>query len=279
MSLPPEIAQVPTGLNAQQEAANQTTEAKREMTGFERGTLRWAKLAVGMSAVAAFFVCLQWWEMRRGGIDTHALAQATKNASEAARDQADAAQRFSHTVEAINGRMQDAVDQLESAANNAKAAIKATRDAMRLDQRAWVGIEGHLPVENLRLGGHPRLGVKIVNSGKTPALHFIELIGANEQYTGAPFVADYSRHVPTAPRLSMSVIQPNSGLDAYTLPFNDAFTQAMIDDLKVGRVMLRVYGKLSYEDVFHKRHHTTFCMFVNADLVNLAPCDTYNYAD
>ncbi len=85
MSLPPEIPQAPDRLNAQQEATNQLNGIEREMTGFERATLRWARVAVIMSGLAALFVCLQWWEMRQGGIDTHTLATATKTQADLAK--------------------------------------------------------------------------------------------------------------------------------------------------------------------------------------------------
>jgi hypothetical protein len=135
---------------------------QREMTGFERGTLRWAKVAVFMSALAALFVCLQWYEMHQGGVDTHALADA-------AIDQADAAQQFSDTAEDINNRMSDAVDQLTTTTDNVKASIQATQEAMRLDQRAWLGI-WHTYILPADQTGTIKIQIEIVNTGKTPAI-------------------------------------------------------------------------------------------------------------
>jgi hypothetical protein len=110
-----------------------------------------ALVLVGLLQFGAAF--LQWktmdkqlGEMKSGGIDTHALANA-------ASDQADAAQQFSDTAEDINGRMQDAVDQLEASANNAKASIHATQDALRLEQRAWVSASNFQTVEGSEVTG------------------------------------------------------------------------------------------------------------------------------
>src|ERR1700691_3675111 len=50
-------------------AADQLTEIEKQMTGFERATLRWTKAAVFMSFLAAGFVRLQWIEMRNGATD------------------------------------------------------------------------------------------------------------------------------------------------------------------------------------------------------------------
>jgi hypothetical protein len=56
----------------------QLPKVEQQMSGFEKATLRWAKLAVGMSALAALFVCAQWYEMHSGGFDTRTLAEAAK---------------------------------------------------------------------------------------------------------------------------------------------------------------------------------------------------------
>ena len=57
------------------------------MSGFEKSTLRWAKVAVLMSFLAAVFVCAQWYEMHTGGVDTHNLAVAAKNQADLQREQ------------------------------------------------------------------------------------------------------------------------------------------------------------------------------------------------
>ena len=64
--------------------------AEREMTGFEKATLRWSKIAVIMATVAAAFISAQWWEMHEGGKDTHNLASDTHTLALAAKEQADA---------------------------------------------------------------------------------------------------------------------------------------------------------------------------------------------
>jgi hypothetical protein len=56
----------------------QTPKQHPNMNEFERSTIKWARAAVIMSFLAALFVCLQWNEMRKGGADTHDLADAAK---------------------------------------------------------------------------------------------------------------------------------------------------------------------------------------------------------
>ena len=68
-------------------AAPQLPEVEKQMSGFEKATLRWAKVAVILSALAALFVCAQWYEMHTGGADTHDLAIAAKDQAAAAKAQ------------------------------------------------------------------------------------------------------------------------------------------------------------------------------------------------
>lgn len=89
--LPPAEVPKATDTKASQPAtAQQLEQVEKQMSSFEKTTLRWAKLAVCMSGVAALFVCLQWYEMHEGGADTHTLAQAAKESADAAHLSAEA---------------------------------------------------------------------------------------------------------------------------------------------------------------------------------------------
>jgi hypothetical protein len=59
----------------------------------------------------------------QGGVDTHALAQASIGTAKAADAQAKAAQRFSDTAEGIKRGVSNAVEQLQAAAANAKDSV------------------------------------------------------------------------------------------------------------------------------------------------------------
>src|SRR5579862_647707 len=52
---------------------------EERMTKFERSSIRLAWVAVGISALAAIFVCLQWHEMHSSSGDTHNLTVAAGN--------------------------------------------------------------------------------------------------------------------------------------------------------------------------------------------------------
>jgi hypothetical protein len=123
-------------------------------------------IALG-TVVSAVAIGFQWWELHIGGKDTTRIADAAQKQACAANRSADAAQQFADTAALISGGIGDAVKKLEAQAKNSAAAIKATQDAMRQDQRAWVVLRG--------VGGRPELDkpwtiqVVFTNTGKTPA--------------------------------------------------------------------------------------------------------------
>ena len=62
---------------AQQAESNKAlTDLDERMSNFEEAQLRWTRLTVGVSLLAAVFICGQWWEMHSGSRDTRALADA-----------------------------------------------------------------------------------------------------------------------------------------------------------------------------------------------------------
>jgi cell division protein FtsL len=69
--------------------AQQLANVEREMTGFEKATLRWAKVAVIMSGLVAIFVCAQCYEMYTGGKDTRDLAVAAGKQADRTKDLVD----------------------------------------------------------------------------------------------------------------------------------------------------------------------------------------------
>jgi hypothetical protein len=75
---PSKIAKSLTSKPAAPATEKHLTEAKTQMTSFEKATLRWSIVAVILSLLAAFFVSGQWYEMHTSGVDTHKLAEAAK---------------------------------------------------------------------------------------------------------------------------------------------------------------------------------------------------------
>jgi hypothetical protein len=260
--VPPVTEQQPGSPDAAQ-VAKEDVDTKIENLGDQlHAAEKWMIWLTG--AIAFFGLCtvvvgaLQWnamkgqlREMKSGGVDTHALA-------ETASDQADAAQQFSDTAEDINQRMSDAVDQLSAAAAHAKSSIQATQDAMRLDQRAWVTVEGFKPTT---FGtGQRFLATRVFkNTGRTPAIHVHARAVLNPSKPKEP--VDWTIAYKAQPKTT-EVVGPqeelNSLLDG-TKGFPKGLSDAGFEDIKAGRTIVYDYGIVSYCDVFGREHWTKFC--------------------
>jgi hypothetical protein len=142
--------------------AKQLEDVEEKASAFERSTLRWAKAAVIMSALAALFVCLQWYEMHTGGKDTHDLAVAAGNQATWTQRLADSAKTQSDRTQTLADRMKDQADRTKDVADRtknladqaiiqSKAAERSAgtaRDALQIGNRPWIKIS-HRIVEPL----------------------------------------------------------------------------------------------------------------------------------
>lgn len=234
-----------------------------------------AIVVVGLLQFGAAF--MQWRaiagqleEMKSGGVDTHALANA-------ASDQADAAQQFSDTAEDINGRMSEAVDQLSAAAENAKAGIEATQSALRQEQRAWVGM--------MQITGIPEVGkpfhmtVLFQNTGRTPAMDFVSQERMIPLASGQEFAPNWAAKAPGIhshallfPNQSFTAVVKSSGQDV-------AVDQPALDFVSNGKMTLFVFGRACYKDVFRQKHWIRFCESYDPAGKDWVACAKFNEID
>jgi cell division protein FtsL len=231
--------------------AQQLADVEKEMTGFERATLGWAKVAVLMSGLAAIFVCAQWYEMHVGGQDTHALAEAAKKQSDKMSNMSDAADKIRQAAQDMvvqDQRIADNAQRAMDASNKqSQASIQATRDAMRLDQRAWVSAEPATGVPTNE--GSYTIQFPIKNTGKTPATNVaVYFMGRffkpdeklTYKFTGLPLPSGYLS--PNSPRAFAYSGEPGT-----------------VDVAAHKGEIFVVYGAITYEDVFSVKHWITYC--------------------
>jgi cell division protein FtsL len=195
-SLPPAQIAEPVHAPASEPATAQQLQAvEKQTSSFEKATLRWAKLAVFMSAIAALFVCLQWYEMHSGGQDTHDLAAAAGKQADAAGKQADAAGKEVDRMKDFADKMKEQADRTKELAEQAKVQAAAAQksadiahDALTRSNRPWVGVDSvHLtePIGFIKAGDEKdptyfvsgSFEITIKNYGSSPALsvkNFIE---------------------------------------------------------------------------------------------------------
>lgn len=245
-----------------------------------------AAIAIG-TVVSAAAIFLQWREMVKGGTDTGLLVgYAQRQADDAdkiklsADKQANAAQQFADTAVLINNSLGNAVEKLDAQAKASAASIKATQEAMRLDQRAWVGVLAQMDKPEV---GKPLIGKALItNSGKTFAVKMTIQTHLAISRTKLDVL-------PTIPSVlwgeSIGLLIPNRPYESH-VTFRDASgtplksIQQEIDNLTTGGFYVYIFGEVHYNDVFQQPHETDFCWWRSGtEEVDFIQCDTHNTAD
>jgi hypothetical protein len=140
----------------------QATETKFEerMSAFERSMIRLTRAGVIIAGVTLIIFGGQLYEMYDAG-------RLTGELRDAAKDQAKAADKFASSAVNMETAVQKAVEEFHTMAESSKGSIKATQQAIRLDQRAWLVVkrfEG-----KLELNKSWDIKIWFRNTGKTPA--------------------------------------------------------------------------------------------------------------
>jgi hypothetical protein len=165
------------------------------------------------------------------------------------------------------------------AANSLNAAIAQ----FRLDQRAWVG-----PIEATRktdVAGKvvTGLGIIMTNSGKTPGRNVVTHIDWNmipvtsrQLPDASKYTFNYEHEGKSGVPGSKSVMQPSTRrsywIDQWPSP-----EQAR--SIAKETLLLYIYGRITYDDIFGKQHLTLFCVYYDPDLSNVHSCPVHNDAN
>jgi hypothetical protein len=264
---------------AENTTENELDAIEKELSGFEKATLRWAKVAVLLSGLAALFVCAQWLEMHTSSRDTHDLAIAAGKQADAAKAQSDQAIQQTDKMEKslvktdnLIRATSDLATQAKRSADTAREALNASLAASRLDERPWVGSKG-IGI-NFPLAADKRIlgEIIIVNSGKSFALKTTAKIWIHISNTP---VSELSH--PDAKDISPVILFPNQEMPIkVALPAQPK--EADIEALKSKKMFLYLYARVVYFDVFGKRHHTEVCGIFNGD-ADFEACTFHNSAD
>jgi hypothetical protein len=222
-----------------------------------------------LAAVAALTLV----ELIQGGADTKALVDASKK-------QAEAAQQFADTADDINGSIGDAVDKLDAEAKNSAAAIKATQDAMRQDQRAWIFATGFELSEEPQPNQAFTIKITFINNGKTPALDVIPLTHPSAQPLPQP--------LPQPRDVDWSVFEGNiskgllpPGTVGFTVTTHPMVLTNSLPQYNSGVNAIFVQAKVVYNDAFNIPHWTTICAahFHGTPLHEFGYCERGNDVD
>ncbi len=165
----------------------------------------------------------------------------------------------------------DAANEAKRSRIQAEASLNATIAQSQLDQRAWVGAKA---MElSVFAADKPITGVALIsNSGKTFALDTVIRVWIH------PFTKRVNQlPKPMLKEVSPMVIFPNQE----TLIFvstPEAPQEADIAAIRDKKIILYLYGKITYLDVFRKPHTTEFCGFFDGKK-NFTACTFGNTAD
>lgn len=187
--------------------------------------------------------------------------------------------------------IQKSANAANRAATIAGQALQYTQAAFRDDQRAWVYASAALtfnPPNNIIEIGKPFVvRVALQNSGKTPAPH-VSIIGRFIVKNGTVDISpespkfpnsipkvDYSKYFP----IPLGIMDPSQTGGVYTdVSISPRLTQADYDRLMSYKKTVFVFGKISYCDVSHRQHWTTYCFHLLAG-GDYAACDNSNDMD
>jgi len=149
-----------------------------------------------------------------------------------------------------------------------------------VDQRAWLGV-GEVAVDtNIREGMPLKFYPILMNSGKTPALHVMQRGGwslvplTDSPTTEAALELEINRH----PDFLQGVIQPGAKRNLWDCG-EKPLTKQQEEGLRNGSMILRVFAKITYRDIFGEEHLTKFCSTFDPHTMQFGPCPFYQDAN
>lgn len=202
---------------------------------------------------------VQVWIMKRNAHDASVQAEkliiAAQTQASAARQNAEAADRFSTSAANINTGIGTAGQKLDLQADELDASVKqAARLAAAAEkanasvissERPWMGAT--LTVDGFAAGKTPTYAVTFINSGKRPArVTLTQTQSGDVDYGDNPVYKAYD----TTP--SVTVVVPGQAVgaawkddQALMNPIGDELMKALIS----GTVPFRIYAKIEYTDI------------------------------
>jgi hypothetical protein len=178
---------------------------------------------------------------------------------------------------------------LALAAENQSVTMKNQLEAMRIDERAWLGVV-HKGKPVLVANAAPSMLLVVTDTGKTPAIHvsgnyYVEVIENGQN----PHFEAQVAHLKTID----GVILPNGFIEipvqrwrhtpgaAPDIGEPDPLTKEEKEALEDGNAWMAVHGLIYYGDVFQKRHWVRFCYWYHFTLgrFDALECNKYNGID
>jgi hypothetical protein len=181
-------------------------------------------------------------------------------------------QSATNNASAIAAQQKIAQDGLAKSQENFDKSISSARDQLRLDQRAWLGVDN--VIGQAKVGEIFTVTVYIKNTGKTPAKNVFIISDAMPVPKGSKPTFGYEKAPITEE--SRAMIAPNSIHKITSLRPQAPMDEPTLDSLKRRDIIQYMYGKGTYTDVFGCVHWFTYCYYLLTDAQNWGDCSKYN---
>lgn len=244
----------------------QKTERSMEerMSAFERSMIRLTRAGVAVAIVTGIIFLGQFYEMYRGSVDTHTLAQAAKSEAD--------------KTETISTSIANAVITLGNIYSNSVKSLDIARAEFQTAERPWVGVT-HVDKPTVIPGRPAVFTVTVENVGKTPAFISSSLIAAVVQPATKPFHPTFRSTPPGLPGGgSRPILEPGMKIFPSTTPLRP-LPAPVVNLIKDGKLILYVYGRINYKDAFGGKHVTQYCIAATRGASGFASCPKYNKAN
>jgi hypothetical protein len=203
-------------------------------------------LIVLLTAVIAGTSYLQWHEIHAGGQDTHDLAVAAKDQAGKMKNMSDAADKIRQAAEGMVTQDQRIADNaqksLDASNRHSKAALDATINQFRDEQRPWLGLEDgiNLKEETKTIEGQSStqrtIDASILNYGSFPATRVVTVMDSGKGVTFRINTWKSTDNCKNAAQLSSDLRNyPDTGaiFPKSSLPFKESFSPDTADWYRV----------------------------------------------
>lgn len=177
--------------------------------------------------------------------------------------------------DALEDNRKSGIEQSERAEKTMRFAIENSR----LEQRAWVGIryivDDNSNYANPFLNEGHKFGAKIGihNTGKSIAKNVKVSVTTQLATENIPINKQKITNLK-----KLGVINPDSWIEI--IPSSvETLTKSNIENVRNGRSIFYLTGRITYEDAFNRPHFTNICMQLIPNLTGFTACPFYNEAN
>lgn len=248
----------------------ETTQPPEHPTVSQRA--KWTFWAAGIAVIISFIALVFSFLQATAAIDQSRIAQSQFDlAKKTSQEQAKDIERSRKAVEVSANAAQASVDtlhdQLKQNAILNKINLASAELATNLQLRPYVNVTEMQVVARIRNGQTLKGTAKVLNSGRTPAVHVrgcfdVVMLDLNDPPTDDFPCPAPARKEGAELKITEFSIGAGSSFPTYSFPMKVEFDVAMT----LTSIRYYFYGDLSYADILKPRHehHTKFCGRLNS---------------